>query len=134
MLFLLVLFALLFEPCNGFLIGVDENLACVAVNSGKNSAFYGIEKLRSNAYDRRDIHISCKDSRVRIGRAESRYECEDFVLVELNGFARCEVVSADYHLFIGNGVRTALVRKTAYDTVGNVLDISRTSLHICIVH
>ena len=71
---------------------------------------------------------------MRVGRTVCRHKCQYLVLIQRNSFAGGEVVRTDDVLFAGIFLHSNVSRQIGNDAVGNVPHVSRTSLHIGIVH
>ena len=133
-LFLLVCLLLFQQPPASFLVRFHENLTGKAVYDRLCAVLYLFQKIAAHTDDCRNVHVPSQNRCVRVGRTVCRHKCQHLVLIQRNGFAGGEVVRTNDVLFAGIFLHSNASRQIGNDAVGNVPHVSRTSLHIGIVH
>ena len=133
--FLFQILLLLFEqPSLCFFVWVYENFSRKAVYNGFHAVLNRLQECIAHADDCRNIHVSCKNRRVRVGRTVCGDKRQHFIFIQRNGFTRGEVVCTNNHAFLGCGCTGDVSGQVCNDAVRNVFHICCSCLHICILH
>ena len=75
-----------------------------------------------------------QDSRMGISTAVGCDKSQDFVRIELQCFARCQIIRSYDDMIVGTEIDSFATTQFPFHTAGNIQDIGSPGLHISIIH
>ena len=129
----LLLFHSFFRILTGLLIRFKDDFPFKAVHHSSHTAVQRIQ-IKGHTDKCRNIHHTCQNSRMGIGRTMNRYKSKDLVFIHLHCFTGVQVICHYDGRFGRIQIDVFLSLQVLYQAVGNILDICRPCLHIIIIH
>ena len=91
----------------GLLIGIKDHFAFEPVHNSRHSVLELLQ-IHGDTDERRNIHHTGKDRRMRVGGTMDRDECKDFLLIHLHRLAGSKIIGNDHGWIDGTQINISL--------------------------
>ena len=129
----LLLFHSFFRICTDLLIRFKDDFTFKSVHYGSHAALKRIQ-IKGHTDQCRNVHHTGKNGRMGIGRSMDSYKGKNLLFIHLYCFTGTQVICHNNGRFGRIQINFFLSLQILHQSIGNILDIRGSGLHVIIIH